>query len=126
MKLPLPKGIYLLIFIVIALSILGYYSWHSRETRQLKRLTTEAPAAVTHTEVIRYVDPIFGNERSHDTDVSFEYEIAGMKYQRTVRMSKTEAQLFVPWGAAKVCYDPFDRKTIEQAAVFPSGYVCGK
>ena len=83
------------------------------------------PASVISTEVRRSVDPESGKEGSADIIVSFEYEIEGRKYERTVRMSKTEAIPFIPWGKAQVCYDPTNPKTIEESELFPERFVCG-
>ena len=122
----MPRNAYWLILVVILVLGVGYYSWLLRENDLSKRLTIGAPATVTRTEVIRYVDPIFGNETLANIDVTYQYVVDGQRYERTVRMSKFEASAFIPWGDAKVCYDPADRATIEKAALFPPTFSCGQ
>ena len=122
----MPRNAYWLILVVILLLGVGYYSWLLRENDRSKRLTIDATATVTRTEVIRYVDPVFGNETSAYIDVTYQYVIDGRTYERTVRLGKSEAAAFIPWGAAKVCYDPADRATIEKAALFASSFNCGQ
>jgi hypothetical protein len=116
---------YLLILTVIVLAAIGSYFSFLRDDQRRIGLTSEVEANVTNTEVRRRVDPESGKEVSVDIIVNFDYEIDGRKYQRTVRKSKTKAVPFTPWGKAKVCYDPSNLKTIEEAELFPVSFRCG-
>lgn len=121
----LPLKIYAFLFGVIAVVALGAYISFLRDDQLKKGLTSAVPARVTNTEVRRLTDPETGMDRAVDVIVSFEFVLNGQKYQQVVRMNKTAAIPFIPWGDAKVCYDPGDPKTIEKARLFPASFVCG-
>ncbi len=120
------KPIYFLSILLLVGAIVGSYFAFIRDNYRRTSLKNEAQAEVINTEVRRTADPETGQERSVDTIVTFVYEIDGKKYERTVRKSKIESLAFVPWGKAKVCYDPANPKTIEEGELFPISYECGK
>ena len=121
----MPRKIYIVPFVVLLLAAIGSYFAFRQDDQRRRTLTTEAVANVTKTEVRRAADPIDGKEGSIDIVVTFEYEINGQKYERTVRKSKAEALPFVPWGKAKVCYDPENINTITEGELFPTSFICG-
>ena len=111
---------------MLAAAIAGSYFALVRDNHHRTGLTKEVPAEVIKTEVRRTADPETGQERSVDTIVTFVYEIDERKYERVVRKSKIESLAYVPWGKAKVCYDPTNQKTFEEGELFPLSYECGK
>ena len=115
-----------MLFLVIVILLLGSYFAFRKETERRKGLIREVPANITKTDVRRSANPDTGQEQSVDVIVSYEYEVNGRKYEQTTRMSKTESLSFIPWGTAKVCYDPENAKTIEEPQLFPNGHECGK
>lgn len=125
MQVRLPRKIFVIILAVILFAVLGAYFSLLQDSQRRKRLTSEVLANVTNTEVRRSADSESGKEISVDTSVTFEYEIDGQKYLRKVRMSKNAAIPFIPWGKAKVCYDPTNLKTVEEAELFPESFTCG-
>ena len=122
----IPKAIYFLPFVIIITAIAGSYFAFIRDDHRRSSLTKGVPANVIKTEVRRTNDPETAKEQTVDTIVTFAYEIDGRKYERTVRKSKTESLAFVPWGISKVCYDPANPETIQEAELFPVSYECGK
>ena len=122
----IPKAVYFIPVLILVSAIAGSYFALIRDNHRRTGLTKDVPAEVIKTEVRRTADPETGQERSVDTIVTFVYEIDGRKYERVVRKSKTESLAFVPWGKAKVCYDPANSKTIEEGELFPVSYECGK
>lgn len=120
------KRVYFIPLLILVSSIAGSYFALIRDNHRRTGITKDVPAEVIKTEVRRIADPETGQERSVDTIVTFLYDIDGRKYERVVRKSKTESLAFVPWGKAKVCYDPANRNTIEEGELFPVTYECGK
>ncbi len=90
------------------------------------RLNTEAPAKIDHVETVRFVDPVFGNEKTAYVVVSFSFSVDNIGYQRVVKMDSAEAAQYVPWSNAKVCFDPSDPTTITEASLFPTAHACGR
>lgn len=125
MQVRLPRILYLLVLAFLVAGVIGAYFAFLRDIRRQKTLTAEAPAKITKTDVRHSIDPETGMQRIEDTIVSFEYEVDGRKYARIIRMGKVAASSFIPWGEAKVCYDPSDTKTIENAELFPKQFECG-
>ena len=121
----IPKAVYFLSTLIFCGAIVGSYFAFIWDNIRRTSLKNYAPAQVINTEVRRTADPETGQERSVDTIVTFVYEIDGRKYERLVRKSKTESLEFLPWGKAKVCYDPASPKTIEEGELFPVSYECG-
>ncbi len=122
----IPKPVYFVSILLLIGAIAGSYFAFVRDNNRRAGLRNFVTAEVTNTEVRRTADPETGQERSVDTIVTFEYEIEGKKFERVVRKSRTESLAFVPWGKAKVCYDPANPKTIEEGELFPASYECGK
>ena len=120
----IPKPIYFLPFVILITAIAGSYFAFLRDDHRRSSLTKGVPANVIKTEVRRTNDPETAKETTVDTIVTFAYEIDGRKYERTVRKSKTESLGFIPWGKAKVCYDPANIKTVEEGELFPDSYDC--
>lgn len=120
------KRVYFIPLLILVSAIAGSYFALIRDNHRRTGITKDVPAEVIKTEVRRIADPETGQERSVDTIVTFLYDIDGRKYERVVRKSKTESLAFVPWGKAKVCYDPANRNTIEEGELFPVTYECGK
>lgn len=121
----LPAKLYIIVLSFLAVCLGGSYFSLIKENRHRARFSCEAQATITRTDVRRDVDPETGKEFSKDVLVTFEYEIDRNKYTRTERKSKVESLGFVPWGNAKVCYDPNDRKTHEKALLTPANQKCG-
>src|SRR5687767_11981709 len=96
--------IYALSILVIASALVGAYFAFRSESAKNKRLTGEALATIENVDVRRAVDPIFGSEYTVDVSVTYAYEVNGQVYRRTMRISKSEANAFVPWSTAKVCF----------------------
>lgn len=90
-----------------------------------RRLTSSTPAKIEKVDVIRSVNPVFGNEGTAYIEVSFTYTIDEISYNRRTKMSSDSGRQFVPWNEAKVCYDPSDPTTITEPELFPSQYLCG-
>jgi hypothetical protein len=109
----------------IVMALLGAFYSYKRESERNTRLKDEAPANTEQVDVRRAVSPIFGNEFTVDVSVRYKYEINGMHYEQTVRLSPSQAQAFVPWGSAKICYDPSDSSSIENGELFPNSHKCG-
>ncbi|MGD9589031.1 MAG: hypothetical protein AB7Q37_01805 [Pyrinomonadaceae bacterium] len=126
MQLRLPRTIYVLIPLVLLTGGVGAFFAFLKEARHHKTLTAEAPATVTKTEVRHDIDAEAGMKKYKDTIVTYEFEIAGKKYERINRMGKVAASSFASWSKAKVCYDPFNTATIESAELFPKHHVCGE
>lgn len=126
MKLLLPRKTWGVLFLLTVILLLGSYLAFRKETERRKGLIREVPANITKTDVRRSANPDTGQEQSVDVIVSYEYEVNGQIYERTTRMSKTESLSFIPWGKAKVCYDPDNPKTIEDPQLFPNSHECGK
>lgn len=126
MKVLLPRKIWVILFLLIVMLLLGSYFAFRKETERRKGLIREVPANVTKTDVRRSADPETGQERSVDVIVSYEYEVDGRNYEKTTRMSRTESLSFIPWSTAKVCYDPENPKTIEEPQLFPNSHECEK
>jgi hypothetical protein len=122
MKLPGAGRVYLVLLSFVLISIGAAYFAYRRENDGRKSLTSETPARITQTEVRRNTGLEDGKEYSVDTIVTYEYELDGKAYQRTIRKSRLEALPFLPWGNAKVCYDP-DNPDI--AELFPVTHKCG-
>ncbi len=121
----MPRRIFIIPFVILTLAAIGSYFAFRLDGQRRRTLTTETLANVTKTEVRRAADPVDGKEESVDIVVTFEYEINGQRYERTVRKSKVESRSFVPWGKAKVCYDPADQLSIEKAELYSTDHVCG-
>lgn len=121
----MPKKLYAIMLSILGLAMIGYYFAFLREEKRNSKLSAEVPAVVTATTNRRTSDPETGQERSVDVLVNFKYEIDGVKYEKTTRKSKIESLAFIPWERAKVCYDPNDLTTIENAELFPSNHKCG-
>lgn len=121
-----PKLVYFISILILGSAIAGSYFALMRDNHRRTSLKNDAPAEVIKTEVRRTADSETGQEGSVDTIVTFVYEIEGRKYERVVRKSKIESLAFVPWGKAKVCYDPANPKTIEEGELFPVSYECGR
>jgi hypothetical protein len=125
MKLRLPNSIYLVVIfglvLVVAFSLVSFI----RRADNQKSHTSETEALILKTDVRRGNDPETGKEITVDTIVTYEYEVAGKRYERTTLMNRPRASLFVPWKNGKVCYDPNDPKTLEVGELFPPGHICG-
>lgn len=122
----IPKAVYIIPFLILITAVVGSYFALIREDHRRSSLITGVPANVIKTEVRRTNDPETGKEQTVDTIVTFVYEIDGKEYKRTARKSNAEALSFVPWDKAKVCYDPGNPKTLQEAELFPSSYECGQ
>ena len=118
-------------FIIIAASscilvaVVGAYYLFLCERRERERLTSEIAAKVTNVDVRRAVNPVFGNEFTVDVTVAYTYEIEGEKYEQSATLTPLEAQDFVPWGLAKVFYNPAEDDTVKRGRLFPESHVCG-
>lgn len=121
----MPTKLYLLVLSFLAVCLVGSYFAFISENKSRARFTSEASATITKTDVRRDVDPETGKEFSKDVLVSFQYEIDGTTYNRTLRKSKLESLSFVPWSRAKVCYDPNDHTTHDAALLIPEHHACG-
>jgi hypothetical protein len=121
----MPTKLYAIPLIVLLLALFGSYFAFLHESETRKRLSTEASAYVTNTNVRRTNDPEDGREKTLDVLATYEYEINGTRYEKSVRLSKFESSRFVPWGNATVCYDPADQNSIQNAELFPKDHVCG-
>lgn len=125
MHVRLPRKLYFIALVVLFAAAVGAYFAFLRDLRRQQNLSAEADAKITKTDIRHSVDPETGMQRIEDTIISYEYEIDGRKYARTIRMGKVAASSFIPWGEAKVCYNPSDSKTIENAQLFPKQSECG-
>ncbi len=121
----MPTKFYVVPIIVLLIALVGSYFALLRDESKRKSLMSEATARVTNTDVRRVTDPESGKEFSVDVLVTYEYEINGVRFEKNVRKSKVESSRFVPWGNAKVCYDPSNQETIQNAELFPLDHVCG-
>jgi hypothetical protein len=119
------KRLYVALVLLIGIAIVGSYLALRRDEQRRKNLESEATADIIGTEVRRLADPESGKEQSVDTLVTYSYSIDGKDFTKTVRIGKVAAARFIPWGKAKVCYDPKDIKTIEDAELFPTSHQCG-
>ena len=117
--------VYLVCLVTVALALAGAYFTLKSDSAKDRLRDTEAPARIENVDVRRATDPVFGDEDTVDVTVTYSYDVAGEKYRRTRRLSKSEAQPFVPWGNAKVCYTPTDQRSIEEGKLFPSDHRCG-
>lgn len=88
-------------------------------------MTHGASATIEKVDVQRAVSPDFGKESTVGVIVTFSYRIDEHAYERRIALDPAESARFAPWGQAKVCYDPEDIKTIDNARLFPAGYSCG-
>ncbi len=121
-----PKSlIYFIAVIVITGSLAIAYLVTIRDQNADLRLTSEAFAKIENVDAIRGYQPVDGFEYSVAVDVVFSYTINERQYKRTVRMKKVEASQFIPWEKGKICYDPSDERTVENARLFPASYKCG-
>jgi hypothetical protein len=125
MRLEPKAAIYSIVAIVIIGSLATAYFVTVRDQSKDRRLISEALATIENVDAIRAYQPVDGYEYNVAVDVLFSYSIDEKQYRRTVRMRKVEASLFVPWGKAKVCYDPSDERTVENARLFPISHKCG-
>lgn len=119
------KAWFALLLLLVVLMILSLFAF-LRDAEARKVLTAELPANIKKTDVRRTSDPETGQERSVDVIVTFEYEFDGQKQEGETRLSRTESLVFIPWGKAKICYDPADRKSIEKPQLFPPTHQCGE
>jgi len=108
----------------IVFSFIGFFANYFRDREKLSFLTHETPAKIEKVDVQRSVSPVFGNEATSGVVVTFTYQIDERSYDRRVWLAPADATQFTPWGSAKVCYDPDDKKTIEEARLFPASYIC--
>lgn len=122
MKLPGAGRVYLVLLSFVLVLIVAAYFAYRRENDGRKSLTIETPARITKTDVRRGTGLEDAKEYSVDTIVTYDYEIDGKTYQRTIRKNRMEALPFLPWGNAKVCYDPGDP---DSAELFPLTHKCG-
>lgn len=122
MKLPGAGRFYLVLLSFVFVLIVAAYFAFRRDVDGRKSLTTETPARITKTDVRRGTGLEDSKEYSVDTIVKYEYKIDGRTYQQTIRKSRMEALPFLPWGNAKVCYDPSDP---DSAELFPLTHKCG-
>ena len=117
--------IYSISFVAIVLAFVGSYFAFIRDSVENAKLTTETEAAIENVDVRRAVNPIFGNEVTVDVSVTYKYTIDAREYRQTTRLSESEAGAFVPWGVAKVCFDPNDQRSIAEGKLFPRTHTCG-
>lgn len=110
---------------ILAICVIGSIFAFINENRGRSKLSSEASARITRTDVRRDVDPETGKEFSKDVLVTFDYEIHGIRYTRTVRKGKVESLAFIPWGKAKVCYDHDDPTSHGKAFLIPNDGKCG-
>src|SRR5215218_6568326 len=108
-----PKSaIYVVSFLAITLAIGGAWLAYKRDYAANERLTEEAPATIENVDVRRAVSPIFGNEYTVDIAVTYKYEIDKQEYHQTTRLTSSEAEAFIPWSAAKVCFEPRNLESV--------------
>jgi hypothetical protein len=109
----------------IAIAVAGAYFAFQGDSIRNDRLTVESVATIESVDVRRGVDPIFGNEYTVDVSVTYRYEVDGHEYRGMTRLSRAEAESFVPWRTAKVCFEPGNFTTVEHPKLFPPNYNCG-
>lgn len=112
--------------IPLLLGLTGIYLGYRDRVEKRTRLKNEAPAKIDNVETVRFVDPVFGNERTAHVVVSFSFSVDNIRYQGVVKMDSAEAAQYMPWSNAKVCFDPSDPTTITEAILFPSAHACGR
>lgn len=117
--------IYLVSFLAIALALVGAYFAFKNDSAENERLTAETVATIENVDVRRAVDPIFGSESTVDISVTYRYEIDDQEYHQTTRLSKSQAEAFVPWSTAKVCFEPGNASTVKEGKLFPQSHKCG-
>jgi hypothetical protein len=125
MKLRPKMTIFAVAFGLILFALIGAYFAFLREGKLNKKLTHETTARIDNVDVVRAVDPIFGSEYTAKTVLAFSYQIGERRYQRKAELSRSEAEQYVPWSIAKVCYEPTNFETIENPKLFPSSHQCG-
>ncbi len=120
------SAIYLVSFLAIMLALVGAYFAFKSDSAENERLTSGAVATIENVDARRAVDPIFGSEYTVDVSVTYKYVIDGQEYRRTTRLSKSEAERFVPWSTAKVCFDRGNTRSVDEGKLFLESHKCGE
>jgi hypothetical protein len=119
------RVIYSFAALLIGLGIIGAYFAFRSDLARNHSLTKESMATIENVDVQRAVNPASGAEQTVGILVQYRYSVNGLDYRRTTTMSSLAAERFIPWGTAKVCYDPENLNTVEAGKLFPPTYKCG-